>query len=147
VFEAASYHPRDPKNIRPKRIVRTPYPWSIYSKSEFLYRARLKKWKANRDDCRKAYVAECAEFGGMEKFGDMVPTWAGVIDTIGGVSEVFVNPYEPNKNLFLSNASMKASSPWHELGKYVSWNGAGFSTGDFDLGQKPAEVNFPLMPG
>lgn len=147
VFEASSYHPRDPKVSRPQRIVRTPYPWTIYRKSDFLYQARSKKWQPNRDDCRKAYVAECAEFGGMEKFGDTVPTWTGVIDTIGGVAEVFVNPYESGRNLFVSNASLSAASPWHELGKYATWNGVGFSSGDFDFGEKVADVNLPLMPG
>lgn len=147
VFEAASYHPRDPKVARPRRVVRTPYPWSIYSKSEFLYRARSNKWRVNREDCRKAFVAECAEYGGMEKFGDMVPTWTGIVDTIGGVPEVFLNPYEPGQNLFVSNASLNAASTWNELGKYASWNGAGFSVADFDLGENNKDVSFPLMPG
>lgn len=147
VFEAASYHPRDAKVSRPKRVIRTPYPWTIYRKSDFLYRARKNKWVVNKEDCRKAYVAECAELGGIEEFSDPVPTWTGLTDTIGGVAEAFVNPYEPETNLFLSNASMSARSLWHELGKYASWNGQGFSQNDFKITELNEEIRFPVMPG
>lgn len=147
VFEAASYHPRDVKNIRPKRVVRSPYPWTIYRKNDFLYRARNKAWRVNREDCRKAYVAECMELGGPEKFSDPVPTWTGVTDTIGGIAEYFVNPFEPNKNFFFSNQKLPAASSWHELGRYGFWNGAGFSSSDFTLDDNINLLEFPIAVG
>lgn len=147
VFEAASYHPRDSKVIRPNRVVRTPYPWSIYRKSIFLYQARKNRWRANYEDCRKAYVAECAGIKPIEKMNDLIPTWSGLIDTIGGVPEVFSNPYDPDMNFFPSSAQMPAASPWHELGKYIAWDGLGFSPSDFNGFKDDQDINFPVMPG
>lgn len=144
VFEAASYHPRDPKKTRPARVVRTPYPWTIYRKSDFLYRARTKRWKVNREDCRKAFVSECNQIGGIETFTDPVPTWAGIFDTIGGAPEYFDNPFAPQENLFVSHAQLSAASEWHELGKYAHWSGLGFSTGDFSL-EAPIQPGFRCM--
>tara|TARA_R110000868_G_scaffold164359_17_gene396952 strand:+ start:18534 stop:19754 length:1221 start_codon:yes stop_codon:yes gene_type:complete len=146
VFEAAAYHPRDAKQIRPKRVIRTPYPWSIYRKSDFLYKARKSRWKPNKADCRKAYVAGCEEVIAPEMFADPVPTWTGLVDTIGGVPEYLENRFNPNRNLFLSSSSLPASSTWHELGQYVAWNGKGFSQADYVIKSKE-EIMYPILPG
>ncbi len=146
VFEAASYHPRNKNEVRPKRVVRTPYPWTIYRKSDFLYKARKSRWKPNKADCRKAYVAGCEEVIAIENANDVIPTWSGLIDTLGGVPEYLENRFEPNANLFLSSSDLPAASTWHELGKYATWNGAGFSQADFVIETKE-EISFPILPG
>ena len=147
VFEAATYHPRNKKILRPKKIIRTPYPWSIYTKSDFLFKARKNRWKVNLEDCRKAYIKECAEIVPREQMNDDIPTWTGLHDTIGGVAEYLKNPFDENRNLFLSNSELKASSKWHELGKYAFWSGEGFSSNDFNIESDQSEIDFPLLPG
>lgn len=147
IFEAASYHPRDRKKVRPSRIVKTPYPWSIYRKSDFLFKARKNRINVTHEDCRKAYVKECTQLIEPENYNDGIPTWSGVFDTIGGVPEYFENEFNPKQNFFVSNVNLPASSLWHELGKYAYWNGEGFTPGDFDLGKVDADLSFPLQPG
>jgi len=149
VFEAASYHPRNRSVVRPKKIIRTPYPWSIYTKSEFLYKARKNKWKVNKEDCRKAFVEECSDILSWEQMADDIPTWAGLHDVIGGAPEYLENPYEKDRNLFVSNSTQAASSLWHQLGEYAFWNGEGFSQNDFIIEEndKDKEIEFPLLPG
>ncbi len=147
VFEAASYHPRDKNKPRPKKVIKSPYPWSIYTKSDFLYKARKSRWKVNVEDCRKAYVKECGEIIPREQLTDDIPTWIGLHDTIGGVAEYLENPFDINKNLFLSNSELSAKSKWHELGQYAFWNGEGFSPSDFKIEMEESEIEFPLLPG
>lgn len=118
-FDAATFLPMDLSETIPKKNSRSPYYWTK-KKSEY------------KSDCSLLYAQECLEKKAFQ-LNSTSPTWAGVMDSMGGVFEVFRNPIDPESNLKASSFYFNFKSPWHKLGFRAEWDGDGFDLRHFDF--------------
>lgn len=118
-FDAATFLPMNIEDTTPSKNSRAPYYWSK-KKSDF------------KEDCTLIYAKNCL---GKKRYRlNLVgPTWAGIMDPMGGVFEVFRNPIDPESNLKASSYYFNFKSPWHKLGFRAGWDGDGFEFRHFDF--------------
>lgn len=118
-FDAATFLPMDLSEVTPLKNNRSPYYWTK-KKSEF------------REDCSLLYAKECVQKKAFQ-LNSSNPSWAGIMDSMGGVFEVFRNPIDPESNLKASSFYFNFKSPWHKLGFRAGWDGEGFDLRHFDF--------------
>jgi hypothetical protein len=118
-FDAATFLPMDMDEVNPKKNSRSPYYWTK-KKSEF------------KEDCSLLYAQECVRKKAYH-LNSTTPSWAGIMDSMGGVFEVFRNPIDPESNLKASSYYFNFKSPWHKLGFRAGWDGEGFELRHFDF--------------
>jgi hypothetical protein len=118
-FDAATFLPMDMDEVNPKKNSRSPYYWTK-KKSEF------------KEDCSLLYAQECVREKAYH-LNSTTPSWAGIMDSMGGVFEVFRNPIDPESNLKASSYYFNFKSPWHKLGFRAGWDGEGFELRHFDF--------------
>ena len=118
-FDAATFLPMDLEEKTPARNLRSPYYWTK-KKSEF------------KADCSLFFAEECLK---KESFAlnRSNPSWAGIMDSMGGVFEAFRNPIDPESNLKASSFYFPFNSQWHRLGFRASWDGEGSEARNFDF--------------
>ena len=133
-FDAASFLPMDMVDIEPKKNNRSPYYWTK-KKSEF------------QEDCSLLFAKECKNKKSFQ-LNSSNPSWAGIMDTMGGVFEVFRNPIDPESNLKASSFYFNFKSPWHKLGFRAGWDGEGFDLRHFDFkGINPEDTGNKFQVG
>lgn len=139
-FDAATFLPMDLNEPIPAENLRSPYYWTK-KKSEF------------RTDCKLLFAQECLE-SGQFALNQSDPSWAGLLDSMGGVLEVFRNPIDPDSNLRASSFYFPFKSEWHKLGFRAQWDGKGHALANFDFrGLNPEgkmdnfQVGFRCMRG
>ena len=138
VFDAATFFPGDLKNKIPKKIFKSPYPWTRIKMNAFLFSAqRYDDFVFEKKYCKQVYSFECLEKLPFENFQFEAITWLGLSDILGGPMESMRNPIEPRENLLASSYHFPISSRYHQLGKRAYWDGIGFSGEDFELEEKP----------
>lgn len=117
--DAATFLPMDLSEVLPAKNIRSPYYWTK-KRSEF------------KPDCNLIYAEECL---GQKAFqlNSTSPSWAGIMDSMGGVFEAFRNPIDPESNLKASSFYFDFKSPWHRLGFRAGWDGEGFDLRHFDF--------------
>lgn len=118
-FDAATFLPMDLGEVIPKKNNRSPYYWTK-KKSEF------------KEDCSLLYAEECVRKKAFQ-INSTSPSWAGIMDSMGGVFEVFRNPIDPESNLKASSFYFNFKSSWHKLGFRAGWDGEGFELRHFDF--------------
>jgi hypothetical protein len=118
-FDAATFLPMDLSVVSPKKNNRSPYYWTK-KKSEF------------KEDCNLLYAQECVRKKAFH-INSTSPSWAGIMDSMGGVFEVFRNPIDPESNLKASSYYFNFKSPWHKLGFRAGWDGENFELRHFDF--------------
>ncbi len=118
-FDAATFLPMDLKEVLPAKNNRSPYYWTK-KKSEF------------KSDCNLFFAEECNSKKPY-KLNSTGPSWAGIMDSMGGVFEAFRNPIDPESNLKASSYYFHFKSPWHKLGFRAGWDGDGFDLRHFDF--------------
>ncbi|MGZ3787486.1 MAG: hypothetical protein ACXVLQ_03135 [Bacteriovorax sp.] len=118
-FDAATFLPLDLSDVLPAKNSRSPYYWTK-KRSEF------------KADCNLLYAEECSSRKAYQ-LNSTGPTWAGIMDSMGGVFEVFRNPIDPESNLKASSFYFNFKSPWHKLGFRAGWDGEGFELRHFDF--------------
>ena len=96
-FDAATFLPMDLAEIEPSKNNRSPYYWTK-KKSEF------------KEDCKYLYAQDCVSKKEYT-INSTSPSWAGIMDSMGGVFEVFRNPIDPESNLKASSYYFKFQSP------------------------------------
>ncbi len=117
--DAASFLPMDLDETLPKKNTRSPYYWTK-KKSEF------------KPDCNLIYAQECLSKNPF-RLNSGSPSWAGMMDSMGGVFEAFRNPIDPESNLKASSFYFNFKSPWHKLGFRAGWDGDGFDLRHFNF--------------
>jgi hypothetical protein len=117
--DAATFLPMDLNELLPLKNARSPYYWTK-KKSEF------------KEDCDLIYAEECLSKKPY-RLNINGPTWAGLMDSMGGVFEVFRNPIDPDSNLKASSFYFNFKSSWHKLGFRAGWDGEGFDLRHFDF--------------
>lgn len=117
--DAAAFLPMDLNEILPKKNNRSPYFWTK-KKSEF------------KADCNLIYAKDCLASGPF-RLNSGSPTWAGIMDSMGGVFEVFRNPIDSESNLKASSFYFDFKSPWHKLGFRAGWDGDGHDLRHFNF--------------
>jgi hypothetical protein len=117
-FDAATFLPMDLTDLIPKKNNRSPYYWTK-KKSEF------------KKDCNLVFAKEC--LAKPFRLNSSGPTWAGLMDPMGGVFELMRNPIDPESNLKASSFYFNFPSPWHKLGFRAGWDGEGFDLRHFDF--------------
>lgn len=117
--DAASFMPMDLSIVLPVKNNRSPYYWTK-KRSEF------------KSDCNLIYAEECLTKKPYQ-LNSTGPTWAGLMDPMGGVFEVFRNPIDPESNLKASSFYFNFKSPWHKIGFRAGWDGEGFDLRHFDF--------------
>lgn len=133
-FDAATFLPMDLGEILPEKNTRSPYYWTK-KKSEF------------KSDCNLIYAKECLKKK-LFQLNSTSPSWAGIMDSMGGVFEVFRNPIDPESNLKASSFYFNFKSPWHKLGFRAGWDGEGFDLRHFDFrGINPELINDKFQVG
>ena len=127
LFDAATFLPMDMDDVMPKVNKRAPYYWS-------------KKKGDYKEDCHLLYAEDCVN---KKKFqlNSSGPSWAGLLDSMGGVFEVFRNPIDPESNLKASSYYFNFKSPWHKLGFRAGWDGEGFDLRNFNFKGLNPEVS------
>ncbi|MDD4973252.1 MAG: hypothetical protein PHY93_02825 [Bacteriovorax sp.] len=118
-FDAATFLPMDMDEVTPKKNNRSPYYWTK-KKSEF------------KEDCSLFYAQECVSKKAFH-LNSTSPSWAGIMDSMGGVFEVFRNPIDPESNLKASSYYFNFKSSWHKLGFRAGWDGEDFELRHFDF--------------
>lgn len=118
-FDAATFLPMDLNEVMPLKNNRSPYYWTK-KKSEF------------KPDCHFFYAQECLKLNPFH-LNSTDPTWAGIMDSMGGVFEAFRNPIDPESNLKASSFYFPFNSPWHKLGFRAGWDGEGGELRHFDF--------------
>ena len=118
-FDAATFMPMDLTEVMPTKNNRSPYFWTK-KKSEF------------KENCDLIFAAECVRKKAF-KINSTTPSWAGMMDSMGGVFEVFRNPIDPESNLKASSYYFNFKSPWHRLGFRANWDGEDFGLRNFDF--------------
>jgi hypothetical protein len=118
-FDAATFLPMDMNEVLPKKNNRSPYYWTK-KKSEY------------KADCNLVFAEECPAKKSF-RLNMTGPTWAGIMDPMGGVFEAFRNPIDPESNLKASSYYFNFKSPWHKLGFRAGWDGDGFELNHFDF--------------
>lgn len=118
-FDAATFFPMDLKETLPVKNSRSPYYWTK-KKSEF------------KPDCKFIFAKECL-LQSPFALNQTGPSWAGLMDSMGGVLEVFRNPIDPDSNLKASSFYFPFRSPWHKLGFRAFWDGEGHQLRNFDF--------------
>jgi hypothetical protein len=142
LFDAASFLPRNFENPKPIKVYKPLYPWGHLKSQFFLHGAQKRNTKIKKEDCRYAIVEECMGLKTMdEQFVNS--TWIEMYQSLGGVFEAFNYSFSLKKNLKLSSKYLKAASRWHQIGKYVDWDGVGFGLNSFGLGDSNG-VNIPF---
>lgn len=139
-FDAAAFLPMDLADPEPDTNQRSPYYWTK-KKSEY------------RSDCKYLYANECLTQKPFQ-LNQSEPSWAGLLDTMGGVMEVFRNPIDPESNLKASSFYFSFKSSWHKIGFRAGWDGEGHDLRNFDFrGLNPEgkmdklQVGFRCMRG
>lgn len=117
--DAASFLPMDLSEVLPAKNSRSPYYWTK-KKNEF------------KADCNLIYAQECLSKKPY-RLNSTSPSWAGLMDSMGGVFEVYRNPIDPQSNLKASSFYFNFKSPWHKLGFRAGWDGEGFDLRHFDF--------------
>jgi hypothetical protein len=118
-FDAATFLPMDLDDLKPKRNTRGSYYWGK-KKSDF------------KEDCSLLYAEECVGKKAF-KLNSTGPSWAGIMDPMGGILEAFRNPIDPESNLKASSFYFDFKSSWHKLGFRAKWDGEGFDLRHFDF--------------
>jgi hypothetical protein len=119
LFDAATFLPMDLAETVPNKNQRSPYYWTK-KKSEF------------EASCKRFFANECLAEAPF-KMNQIEPSWAGMMDSMGGVFEVFRNPIDPESNLKASSMYFPFNSTWHKLGFRAEWDGEGFELRNFDF--------------
>lgn len=117
--DAATFLPMDLNEVEPVKNARSPYYWTK-KKSDF------------KEDCDLIYAENCIAEKSF-RLNLNGPTWTGLMDSMGGVFEVFRNPIDPESNLKASSFYFNFKSPWHKLGFRANWDGEGFELRHFDF--------------
>lgn len=129
LLDAASFHPVDLKNNRPKYFIRPRLPWTRKYKTEFVAQAKNNKnFKFELKFCDFLYSKECR---GLEN--KSFPSWMGLKNPLGGLVEIVRNVEFPSKNLVPSSKYFRVQSKWHSLGLRSLWRGGGFGERDFEI--------------
>ena len=118
-FDAATFVPMELNVVLPKNNHRSPYYWT-------------KKKSDYKADCSLLYAEECLKKKPYQ-LNATNPSWAGIMDSMGGVFEVFRNSIDPESNLKASSFYFNFKSPWHKLGFRAGWDGEGFELRNFDF--------------
>ena len=119
LFDAATFLPMDLEDKTPAKNLRSPYYWTK-KKSEY------------KSDCSLLYAEECL-LKEPYRLNSSSPSWAGVMDSMGGVFEAFRNPIDPDSNLKATSFYFPFKSQWHKLGFRASWDGEGIEARNFDF--------------
>ncbi len=117
--DAAAFLPMDQNETMPISNQRSPYHWTK-KKSEY------------KADCKFLFAKECLSRGSYKQ-NLVEPSWAGLIDVMGGVLEVYRNPIDPDSNLKASSFYFPFKSTWHKLGFRAYWDGEGHDLRNFDF--------------
>lgn len=125
--DAASFMPMDLSVVLPTQNNRSPYYWTK-KRSEF------------KSDCNLIYAEECLSKKPYQ-LNSTGPTWAGLMDPMGGVFEIFRNPIDPESNLKASSFYFNFKSAWHKIGFRAGWDGEGFDLRHFDFRGLNPETN------
>jgi hypothetical protein len=142
IFDAATFFPGNLKNINPKKIFKSPYPWTRIKMSSFLFSAqRYADFIFEDKYCNQIYSNECLGKIPFEDFQFRATTWLGLSEVLGGPMEFMRNPIDAKENLFASSYHFPVSSLYHQLGKRSFWDGLGFSWDHFSLEEKPVGEN------
>ncbi len=142
VFDAASFFPGNLRNINPKKIFKSPYPWTRIKMSSFLFSAqRYADFVFDKKYCSQIFSNECLGKAPFEDFQFSATTWLGLSGILGGPMEAMRNPVDAKENLFASSYHFPASSMNHQLGKRSYWDGLGFSWEHFTLEEKAIGEN------
>jgi hypothetical protein len=140
ILDAASFHPVDLRNNRPKYFLQPPLPWTRNFKSEYIYSAQNdENFMFEKKYCNFIYSKECKDFQ-----NESLPSWMGLKNPLGSLIEVVRNPIEPKKKLIPSSIYYSIHSKWHSLGKRASWSGDSYHRDEFDfsLFKNPVEEKF-----
>ena len=127
VFDAATFHPGDVRNLTPAVNIRGPYPWT----SERMNLEEMEGFSGGI--CLRLLSRECFEREGFEKFSTRSIGWTGIAQVLGGVMEVQRNPLHPSRNLMLSSFYYPYYSPANQLGRRGWWDGEGEQFTDFNF--------------
>lgn len=142
VFDAASFLPGNLRNINPKIIFKSPYPWTRIKMSSFLFSAqRYADFVFDKKYCSQIYSNECLGKSPFEDFQFSATTWLGLSGVLGGPMEAMRNPVDAKENLLASSYHFPVSSLYHQLGKRSYWDGLGFSWDHFSLEEKAIGEN------
>ena len=57
----------------------------------------------------------------------------GIYNSLGRHAEHFINTFNPDANLKVSNSQLERSSPWHRAGLRANWDGVRLSTNSFEF--------------
>jgi hypothetical protein len=127
LWDAATMTPTDLQRATPEFIVKPWLPWTRDRRGTFFEKAlQDENWQPLASDCATAYVAECEKrFPYQPHHTDNV-AWSGIFHVMGGESEFFRNPIEPNKTARLSSRRLPATSEDHQLGRRGTTQTAGF---------------------
>ena len=129
ILDAASIHPVDLRNNRPKYFLQPPLPWTRNFKSEYVYSAQNDvNFLFEKKYCKFIFSQECK---GQEN--SSLPSWMGLRNPLGSLIEVVRNPNGPKQKIIPSSTYFSVKSKWHHLGKRASWTGDSYHRDDFDF--------------
>lgn len=137
VYDAFTFIPFNLDNKFPKRIYRSPYPWSKKSNDAWPY--KMKKYddyQITDEDCKNCYSQECVGKISINEYFKESVSWAGLFGVLGGIMEYLENPIHPRENLKASSKFFTGDSDWHALGIRAFWDGQGHNINHFDFSNK-----------
>lgn len=143
ILDAASIHPVDLRNNRPKYFLQPPLPWTRNFKSEYVYSAQSdQNFLFESKYCNFIYSKECK---GEENTS--LPSWMGLRNPLGSLMEVVRNPIQPDQKLIPSSTYYSVESKWHHLGKRANWTGTSYHRDEFSFAplKSPVDENFDQL--
>ncbi len=120
-FDAMATY-RSPMKTKDSPVYYFSYPWK--GKAEKGLVRRFDHSFLETLSCQQFYTKDCQD--GFKYHLKERPSAVGVYEILGGSIEYFRNPFEPQKNVFLSSRYLTRQSPYHQLGMRSSWDGEGF---------------------
>ena len=147
ILDAASFHPMDIQNVRPKSSLRNPYPWTR-KKGTFLNKALNDKGSLfKKEYCKKIFTSECGETALLGASVARSRSWMGMYQVLGGQLEAVRNAVQPKYNLKASSQHFDIHSAWHKIGKRAYWDGVGHTERNFGWKRGEVPSKYPLGVG
>jgi hypothetical protein len=129
ILDAASFHPVDLRNNRPKYFIRPQLPWTRNFKSEYIYSAQKDaNFIFEKKYCNFIYSKECTKYENTS-----LPSWMGLRNPLGSLLEVVRNPLNPSQKLVPTSIYFSIHSMWHRLGLRAGWTGESIALNDFEF--------------
>lgn len=118
IWDAATMTPSDLSRPMPEFVVKPWLPWTRDRRGTFFEKAALDEdWKPSLHDCKRAFVKECTSVYRPHESDNV--SWTGVYHVLGGESERFRNPIEPELVQRESSKRLFARSSGHKLGSRI----------------------------